>query len=86
MKHPLRDTSLEMQLKQIEMARSLSPERRLTLALELTNTVREMIVADLRFRFPHESESQRRRRFIARVLPREDVMRAFGFDPHELQG
>jgi hypothetical protein len=84
MKQLAEDTSLEMQQKHFEMMRSLSPERRLQLALELTHTVRMLIVADLRYRFSEESEEQLRRRFIARVLPREDVIRAYGFDPHDL--
>jgi hypothetical protein len=85
MKQLFDDTPLAVQQKQFEMARSLSPERRLELAFELTNTVREMILADIRFRFPEESEEQRRRRFIARVLSREEVIRAYGFDPRDLR-
>jgi len=40
-----------------------------------------MVLADIKYRFPEASEQEIRRRFIARVLPRQDVIRAYGFDP-----
>lgn len=36
---------------------------------------------NLRHRFPHADDTEIKRCFIARVLPREDVIRAYGFDP-----
>lgn len=78
------DTSIEMQRQHFQMMRTLSPGRRLQLALELTDSVRKFILADLRYRFPEESEEQIKRRFIARVLPRGEVIRVYGFDPDEL--
>jgi hypothetical protein len=84
MKQLSEDTSLEMQAKHYEMMRSLSPQRRLKLASELTDTLRKLIITDLRRRFPKDSDEQIRRRFIARVLPREDVLCAYGFDPNDL--
>jgi hypothetical protein len=41
------------------------------------------MLADLRRRFPLAGEDELRRRLIARVLPREQVVQAFGFDPAE---
>ena len=75
------DTTPEAQRKQIELMRRLSPERKLSLAFALTETMRDLIKADLRHRFPQADETELRRRFIARVLPREDVIKAYGFDP-----
>jgi hypothetical protein len=75
------DTTPEAQRKQIELMRRLSPAQKLSLAFALTDTMRDLIRADLRHRFPDADETEMRRRFIARVLPREDVMRAYGFDP-----
>ena len=75
------DTSPEAQRKQIELMRRLSPEQKLSLAFALTETMCDLIRADLQHRFPHADATELRRRFIARVLSREDVIRAYGFDP-----
>jgi hypothetical protein len=75
------DTTPEAQRKQVELMRRLSPAEKLSLAFALTETMRDLIRADLRHRFPHADETELRRRFIARVLPREDVIKAYGFDP-----
>jgi hypothetical protein len=61
----------------------LAPEQKLSMAFALTNTMRQLILADLRYRFPEADNDEIRRRFIARVLPREMVIRAYGFDPNE---
>ena len=63
------------------MMRSVPASKRLALAFELTQATRQLILANLTQRFPEASEQEIRRHFIARVLPREDVIRAFGFDP-----
>jgi hypothetical protein len=75
------DTTPDAQRKQVELLRRLSPSQKLSLAFALTDTMRELILADLRHRFPRADEAEIRRRFIARVLSREDVIRAYGFDP-----
>jgi len=75
------DTSADAQCKQLELMRRLSPSRKLALAFELTNAMRDLILADLQHRFPQAGDAEIRRRFIARVLAREDVIRAYGFDP-----
>ena len=81
MKPLSRDTTVAAQRKHYELMRRLTPSQRLSLAFELTNAGRKLILADLQHRFPHADENEIRRRFIARVLPREDVIRAYGFDP-----
>ncbi|HEY6246874.1 MAG TPA: hypothetical protein VIX17_23175 [Pyrinomonadaceae bacterium] len=75
------DTSPEAQLKHYEMMRSLSPAQRLKLALDLTEATRALIMADLQYRNPNADEATLRRKFIARVLSREEVIHVFGFDP-----
>ena len=75
------DTTPEAQRMQYEMMRRLSPEQKLSLALSLTDTMRQLVLADLHHRFPQADAEEIRRRFIARVLSREDVIRAYGFDP-----
>jgi len=75
------DTSADAQRMQFELLRRLSPAQKLVLAFELTDALRDLILADLHHRFPQADETEIKRRFIARVLPREDVIRAYGFDP-----
>jgi hypothetical protein len=77
------DTSAEAQRMHFELMRKLPAWKRLRLAFELTEAMRELVLADLRHRFVHASDEEIRRRFIARVLAREDVIRAYGFDPKQ---
>jgi hypothetical protein len=75
------DTTADAQRMQIQLMRRLSPTEKLRLAFELTDAMRGLILADLKRRFPEADDAEIRRRFIARVLSRHDVIRAFGFDP-----
>ena len=75
------DTTVEAQRKHYELMRRLTPSQRLAMAFELTDAGRNLILADLQYRFPHSTPAEVRRRFIARVLPRADVIRVYGFDP-----
>lgn len=75
------DTTRDAQRKHYELMRRLSPEQRLSMAFALTDATRQLVLADLRHRFPQADTEELRRRFIARVLPRPDVIRAYGFDP-----
>ena len=75
------DTTPEAQAMHYKLMQRLSPEQRLSMAFALTNATRKLVLADLQYRFPEADKDEIRRRFIARVLPREDVIRAYGFDP-----
>jgi len=75
------DTTTAAQRKHYEMMRRVPDWKRLALAFELTQATRQLILANLEQRFPQANQEEIRRRFIARVLPREDVIRAYGFDP-----
>ena len=75
------DTTPQVQRKHYELMQKLSPEQKLSMAFALTDATRQLVLADLRHRFPQANEEEIRRRFIARVLPRQDVIRAYGFDP-----
>jgi hypothetical protein len=81
MKPLSQDTTSEAQRKHYELMRKLSPEQRLSMAFALTDATRDLILADLHHRFPEADENEIRRKFIARVLSRKDVIRAYGFDP-----
>ena len=75
------DTTPDAQRKHYELMQRLSPEQRLSMAFALTDATRQLVLADLRYRHPQANDEELRRRFISRVLPREDVIRAYGFDP-----
>jgi len=75
------DTSPEAQRVLFDLTRATPVWKRLRLTCELIQTTRLLMLADLRRRFPHASEEELRRRLIARMLTREEVERAFGFDP-----
>ena len=77
------DTSPEAQRMHCQLMRQLPGWKRLSLAFGLTHASRQLVLADIRHRFAEASDEEIRRRFIARVLPREDVIRAFGFDPKQ---
>ena len=77
------DTTPEMQRMHFELMRELPASKRLSLALELTQVTRDLVLANLRHRFPKADEEEIRRRFIARVLTRDDVIRVYGFDPRD---
>ena len=81
MKPLSRDTTSHIQRKHYELMRRLSPEQRLSMAFALTDATRQMVLADLKHRFPQATEIEIKRRFISRVLTRKDVIRAYGFDP-----
>ncbi len=59
--------------------------KKLELTFGLIHALRELIVADVRRRFPDASEEELQQRVIARLLARDDVIHAYGFDP-ELAG
>lgn len=57
--------------------------KRLGLTCELIQAARKLMLADLRRRFPRAGEEELRRRLIARLLTRDEVIIAYGFDPEE---
>jgi hypothetical protein len=77
------DTSPEAQHVLFDLMRGVPVWKRLKLTCELIQTTRLLMLADLRRRFPDAGEEELRRRLIARMLTREEVERAFGFDPVE---
>ena len=77
------DTTPEAQRIHFELVRHLPGWKRLGLAFELTHAIPQLVLAHICHRFAGASDGEIRRRFIARILPREDVIRAYGFDPRE---
>jgi len=81
MKPLSQDTSPQAQEMHFALMRRLPDWKRLAMALELTQATRQLVLTDICAHFPGASDDEIRRRFIARVLSREDVIRAYGFDP-----
>ena len=77
------DTTHDAQRMHFELMRQLPGWKRLTLAFELTQATRLLVLSDVRHHFASASDEEIRRRFISRVLSREDVIRAYGFDPRQ---
>jgi len=78
------DTSPEAQQLLFELLRNASAGKKLRLTFNLIQTLRFLVLSDLRRSFPQASADDLRRRLISRLLPREDVIRAYGFDPKSL--
>ena len=83
MKSALSDTSREMQRMHFKLMSGVPAEQRLRMALELTQAGRHLVLADIQQRYQNADENEIRRRFIARILPRPDVLRVYGFDPKD---
>ena len=77
------DTTAKAQQVHYEMVRRLPGWKRLALAFELTDAARQLVLSDIVLQFPDATAEEVRKRFIARVLSREDVIRAYGFDPEQ---
>jgi hypothetical protein len=75
------DAAPEAQQVMFELLRRAPAWKRLALTRELIQTTRMLMLAGLRSRFPEASEEEIRRRLIARLLTREEVINAYGFDP-----
>jgi len=77
------DTTEKAQQMHFELMSRLPGWKRLALAFDLTEATRQLVLADIVHHFPEASEKEIRMRFIARVLPRADVISAYGFDPKQ---
>jgi hypothetical protein len=77
------DTTAEAQQVQFELLRRMPAWKRFALTCELIQAARKLVLVDLRRRFPQAGEEELRRRLIARLLTRDEVISAFGFDPEE---
>jgi len=75
------DTSPEAQRILFELLRKAPPGKKVKLTFDLIQSLRRLILADLHRSFPDASEDELRKRLIARLLTRADVVRAYGFDP-----
>ena len=77
------DTSPDAQRIRFELMRKMPVWKRLAMTCELIQATRMLMLADLRRRFPQADEVELRRRLITRLLTRDEVMAAYGFDPEK---
>lgn len=81
MKSLSRDTSPEIQTILFEMLRDAPASKKLSLTFDLIQTTRLLVFSGLRSRFPDASETELRRQLVSKLLRREDIIKAYGFDP-----
>ncbi|PYS46985.1 MAG: hypothetical protein DMF68_17365 [Acidobacteria bacterium] len=79
----LQDTTPEAERVLIELTRQTPMWKRAEQLSNLIFTGRVLILADLRRRYPNADADELHKRMAARLLPREDVIRMFGWDPEK---
>jgi hypothetical protein len=75
------DTDPEAERVFVETLRRAPVWKRVAQVLELNRMCRMLVMTDLRRRYPHAPKAELHRRLAARLLEREDVIRAYGWDP-----
>lgn len=78
-----RDTSPEIERRQIDAWRAMSEARKLAIASELTLAAEELTRAGIRERHPSASEREIALRLGALRLDRDTMIRVFGWDPEQ---
>jgi hypothetical protein len=79
----LQDTTPEAERVLIDLTRSTPIWKRAAQLSNLIHTRRVLILADLRRRYPEAAAEELHKRMAARLLPPEDVIRVFGWNPEE---
>ncbi len=75
------DTSPEAWEVFLEVQRRRTPMEKLTTAFELSETVRRLSLSGLRLRHPGASERELFLRMVALQIPRDLMIRAYGWHP-----
>jgi hypothetical protein len=78
--NPTQDTGSDAERALTEMLRRAPMWKRAERLNDLITFRRVLIQADLRRRHPHANNEELRKRLAARLLPREDAIRLFGWD------
>ena len=77
------DTTPEAERVLIELTRHAPMWKRAEQLSGLIHARRVLILADLRRRYPDADAKELHKRMAARLLPLEDVIRIFGWNPEE---
>lgn len=80
---PLSDTDEEAERVFVWLVSDAPVWKRIATTSNLSRMCRLLALADLRRLYPAAGEDELRKRVAARLLPREDVIRAYGWDPEE---
>ena len=79
----LQDTTQEAERVLIELTRATPIWKRAAQLSNLIQTRRVLILADLRRRYPAADAGELHKRMAGRLLPLEDVIRIFGWNPEK---
>lgn len=75
------DTSIEAQEVLFDLIRRAPVWKRLRMVADLNQTLRLLAMADVRRRYPDATQEEIHRRLAARLLKREEIIAAYGWDP-----
>jgi hypothetical protein len=85
MKTVLTDTATDAEEVLVRLLRTAPIWKRLKMIEDLNESLRALASADLRRCYPAANEKELKKRLAARLLKREEVMAAYGWDP-EIEG
>jgi len=85
MKTVLTDTATDAEEVLVRLLRTAPIWKRLKMIEDLNESLRTLASADLRRCYPTANEKELKKRLAARLLKREEVMAAYGWDP-EIEG
>ncbi len=85
MKIVLTDTVTDAEEVLVRLLRTAPIWKRLKMIEDLNESLRALASADLRRCYPAANEKELKKRLAARLLKREEVMAAYGWDP-EIEG
>ena len=75
------DTPRSVERLMLELWRRASPEQKLARMFGMGRMINELAAAELRQRHPSASPREIQLRLASRTIPRETMIRAFGWDP-----
>ncbi len=79
----LQDMSQDAEKVLVELTRQTPSWKRAQQLSDMILTQHVLILVDLRRRHPNSNAEELRKRMAARLLPREDVIRMFNWDPEK---
>jgi hypothetical protein len=85
MKTILPDTSTDAEEVLVRLLQTTPVWKRLKMVEDLNESLRALATADLRRCYPEAKEQELKKRLAARLLEREEVISAYGWDP-EVEG
>lgn len=83
--YPIKDTTPEAQAVMDELLCRAPIWKRLEIMFDLIEMNADLIKSDLRSRYPDADATELHKRYAARVLSREEVVKIFDWDP-EVEG